>query len=201
MDEVLKSYSAHARELARAWGRLDAAEVLAPVLDMLPATGRALDIGAGTGRDAIFLAASGLTVLAVEPVGAFWPNEMTPGVTWHHARLPALSGLPVGRFDLVLVNGVLHHLAPADQYAALDRCSTLLVPSGLLVLSLRHGPGAPDRPVYPCEPAALLNRAKARGLRVARRAERQAVQGGNRSAGVTWTWLALRAGGSTLPHT
>ncbi len=46
-------------------------QVLAPVGDLLLArAGTALDIGAGTGRDAAWLARRGHRVLAVEPVAA-----------------------------------------------------------------------------------------------------------------------------------
>ena len=36
-------------------------------LDDIPSEGMALDVGAGSGRDARFLAARGLSVVAVEP--------------------------------------------------------------------------------------------------------------------------------------
>jgi SAM-dependent methyltransferase len=41
-------------------------DFLAQMADRLPTTGRALDIGAGEGRNALFLAARGLDVLAVD---------------------------------------------------------------------------------------------------------------------------------------
>jgi hypothetical protein len=41
-------------------------EFLASMADRLPASGRALDIGAGEGRNALFLATRGLSVLAVD---------------------------------------------------------------------------------------------------------------------------------------
>jgi methylase of polypeptide subunit release factors len=41
-------------------------ELLSSMADRPPATGEALDIGAGEGRNALFLASSGLNVLAVD---------------------------------------------------------------------------------------------------------------------------------------
>ncbi|MGQ3357308.1 MAG: class I SAM-dependent methyltransferase, partial [Phreatobacter sp.] len=60
-------YAEEAENLARQYESVTFEEVHAPLLHLLPLSGRALDIGAGSGRDAAALAARGFAVTAVEP--------------------------------------------------------------------------------------------------------------------------------------
>lgn len=69
--------------------------------------------------------------------------------------------------------------------------SGMIAEGGLLILSLRHGPGAPDRPVFPVRPEETIADAGRSGLILLRRAEADSVQPGNRAMGVRWTWLAF----------
>ena len=106
--------------------------------------GIACDIGAGSGRDANWLAARGWDVIAVEP-----SNEMRqaaqkqahPNVTWLDDSLPDLSKLRLlgHRFDLVLLSAVWMHVPPGKRERAFRIISELLNPSGVLVVTLRHG--------------------------------------------------------------
>ena len=106
--------------------------------------GIACDIGAGSGRDANWLAARGWDVIAVEP-----SNEMRqaaqkqahPNVTWLDDSLPDLSKLRLlgHRFDLVLLSAVWMHVLPGKRERAFRIISELLNPSGVLVVTLRHG--------------------------------------------------------------
>ena len=61
-------YDIHARELAGTYESIEAARLHAWMEDLLPAApALAADIGAGTGRDAAWLASRGMDVVAVEP--------------------------------------------------------------------------------------------------------------------------------------
>ncbi|MEJ2375423.1 MAG: class I SAM-dependent methyltransferase [Pseudolabrys sp.] len=89
---------------------------------MLPdAPALALDVGAGTGRDAAWLTSRGLEVVAVEPSGAMRANaerlHPSPSIRWISDSLPGLDhvhrlGLS---FDLILLSAVWMHIAPADR--------------------------------------------------------------------------------------
>jgi predicted RNA methylase len=66
--DVYEGYRRNAEELIKRFEEISSADVLAPVIPFLgnlPA--RVIDIGAGTGRDAAWLAALGYSVVAVEP--------------------------------------------------------------------------------------------------------------------------------------
>ena len=105
--------------------------------------GFACDIGAGSGRDANWLAGKGWEVLAVEPsaLRELAQRKAHPRVTWMDDTLPELRVLrSLGRrFDLILLSAVWMHVAPSTRERAFRILSELLNPSGLLVISLRHG--------------------------------------------------------------
>jgi 2-polyprenyl-3-methyl-5-hydroxy-6-metoxy-1,4-benzoquinol methylase len=106
--------------------------------------GFACDIGAGSGRDANWLAAKGWDVVAVEPSAGMRELAMAsshPNVTWLDDALPHLEKLrSLGhRFDLVLLSAVWMHVSPTARERAFRILSELLKPSGVMVLTLRHG--------------------------------------------------------------
>ena len=105
--------------------------------------GFACDIGAGSGRDANWLAARGWEVVAVEPskLRNLAAERSHPRVVWMDDALPDLRALRAlgRRFDLILLSGVWMHLAPKVRERAYRILSELLNPSGLLVITLRHG--------------------------------------------------------------
>ncbi|HEY0296776.1 MAG TPA: class I SAM-dependent methyltransferase [Bordetella sp.] len=145
---------------------LDAREIYAPVLDLLPAAPvNIADIGAGTGRDAAWFAEQGHHVWAVEPVEALREagrsRHRSDRITWLDDRLP--------------------HLAEARMHG----------PFG----SLRHGPGAPDRPAFPISPQETITASQRLGFTLVRQVGADSVQPGNQTNGVRWTWLALSKSG------
>lgn len=198
-DAVLEGYAADAAELVPRFEALATEDVLAPVIDLLPANpGRALDIGAGTGRDAAWLARRGHRVLAVEPVGALRSAGQAlhrlPGLEWLDDSLPELvETRSRGRsFDLIMGVAVWQHLPAERHEAAIAAIASLLAPAGgRAILSIRHGPGAPDRPCFAADVAALVAAADGEGLDLVARRAADSVQPRNRAAGVTWDWLVL----------
>ena len=132
--------------------------------------GKALDVGAGSGRDARFLADRGFVVTAVEPADALreqaqklsqhlpiqWLSDLLPG-------LPNIRELQQ-QFDLVLLSAVWMHLSPAERSQALPVLDSLLVPGGLLVLTLRHGIFNDGRQSYPVSSAEIFRLIQQRQL-------------------------------------
>lgn len=195
---TIAAYDAAGAGLVPAFEAISTAEFLRPVAELLPAApARILDVGAGTGRDAAWLAEQGHTVLAVEPAAALREagRALHPSqrIEWMDDALPELERATArgGRFDRVLAIAVWQHLDAAARRVALPRLAARVAGGGLLILSLRHGPGAPDRPVFPCPPEETVGQAEAGGLALVLSREAASVQSRNRAAGVTWTWLAF----------
>jgi len=88
-------YGEEAPALIRQYESISFAQAHRQVLHLIPTTpGRALDIGAGTGRDAAGLAAMGHAVLAVEPTEelrrAAAALHPLPRIEWLDDSLPLL---------------------------------------------------------------------------------------------------------------
>ena len=133
-DALIAKYDAlNADEVHRAWAPKHLREE----------PGFACDIGAGSGRDANWLAEQGWEVVAVEPSAMRdkAAEESHPRVTWLNDSLPGLKSLRAlgRRFDLILLSAVWMHVAPKDRERAFRILSELLNPSGLLVVTLRQG--------------------------------------------------------------
>jgi SAM-dependent methyltransferase len=153
------------------------------------------DVGAGTGRDAAWLAASGHEVVAVEPSAAMRRNgqNLHPDhrIRWVDDRLPALATtLRLGlAADVILLSAVWQHIAPADRPRAFRKLVTLLKSGGLLAITLRHGPAEPERRMHEVSLEEVERLARAHGLAVVHTSttpDRRA------RPGVSWTQVALR---------
>ena len=71
MPDAIRWYDQNVSDVSRRYESVAAETVHGWLVDLLPnAPALVLDIGAGTGRDAAWLASRGLEVVAVEPSGA-----------------------------------------------------------------------------------------------------------------------------------
>ncbi|MGW5400617.1 class I SAM-dependent methyltransferase [Streptomyces sp. NPDC003952] len=119
-------------------------ENLVSVLDrgLVPAGGRALDLGCGPGRNALHLAARGFEVDAVDlsPTALAWAGERARAagarVRFHHGNAfgPAGAGL-AGPYDLIYDSGCFHHLPPHRRVSYLALLDRLLAPGGRFALT------------------------------------------------------------------
>lgn len=206
-DHVL-AYDLQAMRLVAEYEALDPSayrrtyEALLPIgADLL-----ALDVGAGSGRDAAWLATLGFAVVAAEPsAGMRRAGERLhaeAGIRWIDDRLPGLErshalGLS---FDVVLLSAVWQHVATGDRQRAFRKLVTLLKPGGLMVITLRFGPAPPDRPMHEVSLGEIEGLAREFGMLVAR-VERHAGDAARRP-GVEWITVALRLpddGAGALP--
>lgn len=154
--DSIRPYDAQASRLVAEYEGLDPTAYCATYQAMLPpGSGRlALDIGAGSGRDAAWLTRLGFEVVAVEPaVGMRNAGQRLHAeamIRWIDDRLPGLNGThALGlSFDVILLSAVWQHVAPADRVRAFRKITSLLKPGGLFVLTLRHGPAPEGRPMH-----------------------------------------------------
>ena len=192
-------YAPLAEDLIRAWADLDAARLLSPILDLIPSPAeasrplRALDLGAGDGRDVAFLAEQGWQATAVEPVAAFRQagQARDPRPNWLDDALPDLPRLQDESFDLILLIGVWQHLQRVERARLIARLRDLCRPGGRLMISIRLGPAAEGRPVVQSDPAEVREAFARAGFALLRETDRGSIQPGNQARGVRWTWLAL----------
>jgi SAM-dependent methyltransferase len=202
MNDILEGYaSAATPALITQYESFDPNQLYAPVLDLLPRIPvRVADIGTGTGRDAAWFARQGHQVLAVEPVKELREAGMVlhrhEEIEWLDDSLPNLDKARMrGMFELVTLCGVWQHLDGAAQQTAMENLGQMVLPGGLLVLSLRHGPGVAGRRVFPISPNETIETATRSGFIALRRSQTDSIQPGNQAMGVHWTWLAFRKEG------
>ena len=160
----------------------------------------ALDVGAGSGRDANWLAAKGWQVTATEPAEALLDlakQHSHEKVSWCNAALPALANLPTPHqhFDLILLSAVWMHLPIDDRPTAIKRLAELLSANGRMYISLRFGPSDPERPMYPVSYEELQTLAAENGL-TARNLNPVPSKDGLKRSDVEWVTVELVNAGS-----
>ena len=120
------------------------------------APGRALDLGCGNGRNAIFLARHGFTVEAVDyaPTAIAWARERAAdagvAIEWRQASVFDLPIAPE-TVDLVHDSGCFHHIPPHRRAAYVQLVATALRPGGwfsLVCFRPEGGSGLTDEQVY-----------------------------------------------------
>jgi SAM-dependent methyltransferase len=175
-NDHVAPYDAAAAQRAAEYDRLDAATVHGSWRAHLPAKpSRVLDIGAGSGRDALWLAGQGHDVVAIEPAENLRrfieEKAATAGlggrIEARDGMLPALESLKEGEtFDVISLSAVWQHVAPKSRRAAFNRIAAHLAPGGILAITLREGPVPADRKMYRVSHAATVRLARAAGLDV-----------------------------------
>lgn len=188
-------YEQNAEQLVGQYESLRFEDVHPVLLDSLPASGATiLDVGAGSGRDAAWLAAKGYDVVAVEPSEAMRTlarqRHSSARIHWVADSLPDLAQLRrLGlTFDLILLSAVWMHVPPAARQRALRKLATLLSPNGRIAISLRLGPPDPDRAMYEVTLSELSAIAQQFGLRLVRTHESPDKLGRTE---ISWTTVVL----------
>jgi SAM-dependent methyltransferase len=194
-----RGYTEQAEELAARYESIDFAtkhRALLPLLPPPPAS--VIDIGAGTGADAAWLAARGYRVVAVEPTAALRSRAMalhpSAAIEWIDDSLPALRHVVARRrqFDLVMLTAVWMHLDPAERRLAMASVASLVAPDGVLTMTLRHGPVPNGRVMFAVSAEETIALAGECGFRPSLHVDTESIQAANREAGVSWSQLAFR---------
>lgn len=132
-------------------------ENLASYLDRgLIAPGRALDLGCGPGRNALYLAAAGFAVDAVDlsVTAIAWAEDRADetGAEIRFHRGDAFTLDLGGPYDLICDSGCFHHLAPHRRISYLALLDRVLAPGGHLALTCfaagETGSEIPDADLY-----------------------------------------------------
>lgn len=207
-SDPIDAYDGQAATLAASYDDPSQVAAYAPVEALLrdpKPDALALDVGAGSGRDAGWLRSLGYEVVAVEPAQTMREEGQHrhggPGIRWLDDRLPGLDRVHALAlsFDVILLSGVWQHVAPGDRGRAFRKLATLLKPGGTIILSLRHGPSPTDRPMHQVSAGEVEALARINGLDIVRVHEGPDQMG---RADVRWTLMALRLpddGAGALP--
>ncbi|MEO1187624.1 MAG: class I SAM-dependent methyltransferase [Pseudomonadota bacterium] len=158
---------------------------------------RVLDIGAGTGRDAAWLAAFGHSVLAVEPTDALRHGAQElhsdPGITWLSDLLPDLRQVVAldERFDLILINAVWMHLTEAERRTGFATVANLMTRGARLFMSQRHGPIPEGRRMFDVSGEETITLAAAHGFKILYHERKGSIMAESSRRGVEWTCLVF----------
>jgi 2-polyprenyl-3-methyl-5-hydroxy-6-metoxy-1,4-benzoquinol methylase len=194
MNKTIEYYSEHTNSFKAQYLSKSAEQIHDCWLKHLPLNGQALDIGAGVGRDALWLAKSGFDVIAVEPSKGLREEGQIltkkSSVHWVNDTLPELSRVEALnlRFDLILLSAVWMHLPSFQRQRAFRELVNLLKSNGTLVISLRHGLSPDERDMYPVNEKEISNLSSSFHLRV------KAIYKDNDKQNrqdVTWTTMVL----------
>ncbi|WP_085297406.1 class I SAM-dependent methyltransferase [Cognaticolwellia mytili] len=152
-------YNVNATELAQQYLSKSFDEVHQSWSQFLPSiienpNARILDLGAGSGRDAKYLAElaakthntkNNIQVFAAEPAKELSTLGKSTTqflkVKWLEDSLPALHNITKQEvsFDLILLSAVWMHIPSSDRARSIRKLANILKPGGKLVVSLRHG--------------------------------------------------------------
>jgi SAM-dependent methyltransferase len=197
MSEPPDRYGPRVEEVSARFDALAPDEIHGWLTDLLPNTPGALvmDIGAGTGRDAAWMAGRGLQVVAVEPSAPMLDFARSvhpsPDIRWLSDSLPALAKvMRLGlAFELILLSDVWMFVTPPDRPRAFRKLITLLKPRGRIAFTLRMGPLATDRGMRPVGAAEIEALARAHGALVERVVDTPDLMG---REGIRWTNVVVR---------
>lgn len=164
-------YDKDAETYCKQYESLKFEDVHKDILTMLPEKGaKILDVGAGSGRDASWLAKKGYEVTAVEPSLAMIREgkKIHKGekIKWLCDRMPDLEQV-LGdnkKFDFILLSAVWMHVKPEERSKAFKNLNLLLAPNGQMSIVLRFG--TPREDMYPVSAEELQKLAKQNKLEV-----------------------------------
>ena len=195
-DDTSATYDVDAARIAGLYESMSSTIVHAQLAEFIPAgPGLALDVGAGSGRDAAWLASLGYDVVAAEPAAGMRREGRSrhpePVIRWIDDRLPDL--IHVHRlglsFDVILASAVWMHVPPAVRARAFRKLATLLKPGGIILITLRHGPVEQGRVMWPTSAGEIEVLARSHGLGVLRSI---LAPDRRQRPGVSWTQLCLQ---------
>jgi len=194
-SRAIRWYDQHGQQTAAHYDRLDPAQLYAGITPFLPKEpGLILDVGAGSGRDAAWLAGLGHRVIAVEPSRTMREYaahyHQHSHIEWVNDELPALAQIYRRNyvFDCVFVNAVWMFIPPRERARAFRKLVDLLKPGGVLLISVQLGVADDERGKYAVDGAELSQLAIAHGLLI----ERDVQDVDQLGRAIAWQQLVVR---------
>lgn len=189
-------YNQHAAAEAAHHDRIDPAQLWSWMRHVLPADASfILDIGAGSGRDAAWLASLGHHVVAVEPAQRMREYAQHyhdhPHIEWLNDRLPSLEAVYARTawvFDCIVVSAVWMFVPPHERPRAFRKMVDLLKPGGTLVMSIQLDERDEQRGKYAVSPAEITTLAHHHGLIIEIDQQTADIQG----RPIRWQQVVLR---------
>lgn len=201
VPHAARAYGQRAREFFDLYRSVAAEDVHSAWLDLLPiASISVLDVGAGSGRDADWLARLGHAVMAVEPSGPLRElarQRTSSKVEWVADALPGLGVVRARNrsFGVILLSAVWMHVPLNQRSVALATLTGLLDPGGLLVFSIRLQGFNDGREFYPTDLDALIQEGGTLGLSLVRWTPGRDTLG----RGLQWYTLVFRKTAGVAP--
>lgn len=174
MNQNISTYGKQASALATAYNSLATPEILPDFAEHIlnlpdKAVHRMLDLGCGTGRDALWAAQQGITVVAVDGTSEMLTearkNHNHHLINYMADTAPALQNLTkLGiRYDTVLMGAFLFHFDAAERQELYSNITPLLRDNSKLFITLRHGPVPEGRIMHSVSLQELDDLAKSHG--------------------------------------
>jgi 2-polyprenyl-3-methyl-5-hydroxy-6-metoxy-1,4-benzoquinol methylase len=196
-----QGYAENAAELIERYESLSFVYKHEAVLHLIPsAPTKALDIGAGTGADAAWLAEQGHQIVAVEPTGALREHGLKHHasrlIEWVNDALPQLNRVAQRKheFSLIMLTAVWMHLDEYERRVAMPIVASLLAPDGVLIMTLRHGLVPTGRVMFAVSAEETVALGEAQELRCVLNILSESRLPANREAGITWSHVAFTRG-------
>ena len=219
--QTIQSYDDHAATFAERYASANPMQLHDLLRRWLPAGCRVLEIGSGTGRDAVWLAEDGYSVVATDASAnmlAAAKSSLHGGSFVDHTKgtchyppyvgllqatfpLPADAPLLQEKFDAVLALAVVMHLQDQDLFEFAYQVRQLLNPGGTAIISISDGHAVTDdsrdelgrlfRERPPAEIALLFERLGFNLL------TREVTDDGLGRVDIRWTTLVLRLASAT----
>ena len=131
-------YDAHASEFCQSTAFADMSELYATFLRQIPAGGRILDAGCGSGRDSLAFLRRGYSVVSMD--ASIEMVKATTSLTGQAALLLTFDAIQFdAEFDGIWACASLLHVSRRDLDAVLVRLTRALKPQGVLYLSFKYG--------------------------------------------------------------
>jgi SAM-dependent methyltransferase len=131
-------YNTHAAEFLERTATVDMSEVYEPFLREIPAGGRILDAGCGSGRDSLAFLQRGFSVLSMD--ASLEMVKAAAKLTGQEVQLLRFDEMAFeSEFDGIWACASLLHIALKDLGSVLSRMEKALKPNGILYASFKHG--------------------------------------------------------------